>query len=96
MLGGRCDPEEVRLRKYLLDDYDSATRPVEKFSLPLLVVFNLSLHHIIDVVSYELGKLTFSLFLISVVFSVTNLSFLASLRMSKNLIGITHKELDNS
>jgi len=52
MLGGLCDQQEVRLVKYLLDDYDASVRPVEIFNLPLFITFNLSLHHIIDVVSF--------------------------------------------
>lgn len=41
------------MTKYLLDGYDAGVRPAENSSQPLAVVFGLSLHHIIDVVSKE-------------------------------------------
>jgi len=41
------------LTKYLLDGYDAGVRPAKNSSQPLVVVFGLSLHHIIDVVSIE-------------------------------------------
>ncbi|KAK0162866.1 hypothetical protein PV327_006608 [Microctonus hyperodae] len=44
-----CDEHEYRLTKYLLDDYDAGVRPAKNSSQPLVVVFGLSLHHIIDV-----------------------------------------------
>lgn len=55
MLGftGFGDEHEYRLTKYLLDGYDAGVRPAKNFSQPLSVVFGLSLHHIIDVVSTE-------------------------------------------
>lgn len=37
--------------RHLMAGYDAAVRPVENSSLPLTVVFGVSLHHIIDVVS---------------------------------------------
>lgn len=48
---GICDEHEYRLTKYLLDGYDAGVRPAKNSSQPLAVVFGLSLHHIIDVVS---------------------------------------------
>lgn len=50
---GFGDEHEYRLTKYLLDGYDAGVRPAKNFSQPLSVVFGLSLHHIIDVVSIE-------------------------------------------
>ncbi|CAG9819827.1 unnamed protein product [Phaedon cochleariae] len=48
---GRCqaDENEVRLMRYLMTDYDAAVRPAQNSSLPLTVIFGISLHHIIDV-----------------------------------------------
>lgn len=37
--------------RHLLAEYDPAVRPAENSSLPLTVIFGVSLHHIIDVVS---------------------------------------------
>lgn len=34
-----------------MTNYDAAVRPVENSSLPLTVIFGISLHHIIDVVN---------------------------------------------
>ena len=48
---GVCDEHEYRLTKHLLDGYDAGVRPAKNSSQPLVVVFGLSLHHIIDVVS---------------------------------------------
>ncbi|KYQ48368.1 Neuronal acetylcholine receptor subunit alpha-7 [Trachymyrmex zeteki] len=44
-----CDEHEYRLTKHLLDAYDAGVRPAKNSSQPLVVVFGLSLHHIIDV-----------------------------------------------
>ncbi|KYM88757.1 Neuronal acetylcholine receptor subunit alpha-7 [Atta colombica] len=44
-----CDEHEYRLTKHLLDGYDAGVRPAKNSSQPLVVVFGLSLHHIIDV-----------------------------------------------
>ncbi|XP_029160212.1 neuronal acetylcholine receptor subunit alpha-10-like isoform X1 [Nylanderia fulva] len=46
---GVCDEHEYRLTKHLLDGYDAGVRPAKNSSQPLVVVFGLSLHHIIDV-----------------------------------------------
>ncbi|EFN71586.1 hypothetical protein EAG_14854 [Camponotus floridanus] len=46
---GVCDEHEYRLTKHLLDRYDAGVRPAKNSSQPLVVVFGLSLHHIIDV-----------------------------------------------
>lgn len=64
---GFGDEHEYRLTKYLLDGYDAGVRPAENSSQPLAVVFGLSLHHIIDVVSVEnlCGRRTNSLELTS-------------------------------
>jgi len=51
---GLCDEHEYRLTKHLLDGYDAGVRPAKNSSQPLVVVFGLSLHHIIDVVSIEM------------------------------------------
>lgn len=48
---GVCDEHEYRLTRHLLDGYDAGVRPAKNSSKPLVVVFGLSLHHIIDVVS---------------------------------------------
>lgn len=37
--------------RHLMANYDAAVRPVQNSSLPLTVIFGVSLHHIIDVVS---------------------------------------------
>lgn len=50
---GFGDEHEYRLTKYLLDGYDAGVRPAKNSSQPLAVVFGLSLHHIIDVVSTD-------------------------------------------
>lgn len=47
---GFCDENEYRLTKHLLDGYDAGVRPAKNASQPMVVVFGLSLHHIIDVV----------------------------------------------
>lgn len=39
-------------------NYDAAVRPVENSSLPLTVIFGVSLHHIIDVVSKNICSAT--------------------------------------
>ncbi|KAL3266843.1 hypothetical protein HHI36_010994 [Cryptolaemus montrouzieri] len=44
-----ADENEARLMKHLMADYDAAVRPVDNSSLPLTVIFGVSLHHIIDV-----------------------------------------------
>ncbi|XP_043466788.1 neuronal acetylcholine receptor subunit alpha-7-like [Leptopilina heterotoma] len=46
---GLCDEHEYRLTRYLMDSYDAGVRPAKNSSLPLVVVFGVSLHHIIDV-----------------------------------------------
>lgn len=48
-----CDKhsDEYRLMKHLLDGYDAGARPAKNSSQPLVVIFGLALHHIIDVVS---------------------------------------------
>ncbi|KYB28011.1 nicotinic acetylcholine receptor alpha 5 subunit isoform 2 precursor [Tribolium castaneum] len=43
------DENEARLMRHLMTNYDAAVRPVENSSLPLTVIFGISLHHIIDV-----------------------------------------------
>uniref|UniRef100_A0AAU6PBR6 Nicotinic acetylcholine receptor alpha5 n=1 Tax=Protohermes xanthodes TaxID=1452977 RepID=A0AAU6PBR6_9NEOP len=43
------DDHEYRLTQHLMSRYDPSVRPAENSSLPLTVVFGLSLHHIIDV-----------------------------------------------
>lgn len=45
------DENEARLMRHLMANYDPAVRPAENSSLPLTVIFGVSLHHIIDVVS---------------------------------------------
>lgn len=45
------DEQEYRLTRYLMANYDPSVRPAENASEPLKVVFGISLHHIIDVVS---------------------------------------------
>lgn len=47
-----CDEHEFRLLKYLMNNYDPSVRPAIHYSKALSVNFSLSLHHIIDVVSY--------------------------------------------
>ncbi|XP_008546274.2 neuronal acetylcholine receptor subunit alpha-7 [Microplitis demolitor] len=44
-----CDEHEHRLTKHLLDNYDAGVRPAKNSTQPLVVIFGLSLHHIIDV-----------------------------------------------
>ena len=44
-----CDEHEYRLTKYLLSNYEPSVRPVSNSSDPIVVVFGLSIHHIIDV-----------------------------------------------
>ncbi|CAD6216124.1 GSCOCG00004340001-RA-CDS [Cotesia congregata] len=44
-----CVDDEHRLAKYLLDNYDAGVRPAKNSTQPLVVIFGLSLHHIIDV-----------------------------------------------
>lgn len=51
-----CCDEEYRLIRHLMDRYDASVRPVENSSLPLVVTFGVSLHHIIDVVSINFLK----------------------------------------
>ncbi|XP_020285197.1 neuronal acetylcholine receptor subunit alpha-10-like isoform X2 [Pseudomyrmex gracilis] len=48
---GVCDKhsDEYRLMKHLLDGYDAGARPAKNSSQPLVVIFGLALHHIIDV-----------------------------------------------
>ncbi|XP_065159188.1 neuronal acetylcholine receptor subunit alpha-10-like [Atheta coriaria] len=48
---GKClgDENEARLMRHLMANYDPAVRPAENSSLPLTVIFGVSLHHIIDV-----------------------------------------------
>ncbi|XP_044010595.1 neuronal acetylcholine receptor subunit alpha-10-like isoform X2 [Aphidius gifuensis] len=46
---GHCDEHEYRLMKYLMNGYDAGVRPAKNASQPMVVVFGLSLHHIIDV-----------------------------------------------
>ncbi|XP_017770382.1 PREDICTED: neuronal acetylcholine receptor subunit alpha-10-like [Nicrophorus vespilloides] len=50
-LAGKCvgDENEARLMRHLMAGYDPAVRPAENSSLPLTVIFGVSLHHIIDV-----------------------------------------------
>ena len=45
------DDNEVRLMRHLMTSYDPAVRPAENSSMPLTIIFGVSLHHIIDVVS---------------------------------------------
>ncbi|RZC32373.1 Neur chan LBD domain containing protein, partial [Asbolus verrucosus] len=45
----QADEHEARLMRHLMTNYDAAVRPVENSSLPLTVIFGISLHHIIDV-----------------------------------------------
>jgi nicotinic acetylcholine receptor alpha-7 len=52
------DENEYRLTRYLMANYDPSVRPAENSSEPLKVVFGISLHHIIDVVSLFLVYLT--------------------------------------
>lgn len=42
--------------KYLMNGYDAGVRPAKNASQPMVVVFGLSLHHIIDVVNFLLLK----------------------------------------
>ncbi|XP_015112532.1 neuronal acetylcholine receptor subunit alpha-7 [Diachasma alloeum] len=44
-----CSEQEYRLTKHLLEGYDAGVRPAKNSSQPLVVIFGLSLHHIIDV-----------------------------------------------
>jgi hypothetical protein len=44
-----CDENEYRLTKYLLSNYERSVRPVANSSLPINVIFGMSIHHIIDV-----------------------------------------------
>ncbi|XP_048516574.1 neuronal acetylcholine receptor subunit alpha-10 isoform X1 [Dendroctonus ponderosae] len=44
-----ADDNESRLMKNLMANYDAGVRPAQNSSLPLTVVFGVSLHHIIDV-----------------------------------------------
>jgi len=44
-----CDEHEYRLTKYLLSNYEKSVRPVANSSLPIHVIFGMSIHHIIDV-----------------------------------------------
>ena len=47
---GTCGDEHgYRLTKYLLSNYETSVRPVGNSSEPIVVVFGLSIHHIIDV-----------------------------------------------
>lgn len=63
VVAGSCDEHEYRLTKHLLDGYDAGVRPAKNSSQPLVVVFGVSLHHIIDVVSrkypYSLPRFPF-------------------------------------
>ncbi|XP_076252716.1 neuronal acetylcholine receptor subunit alpha-10-like isoform X1 [Rhynchophorus ferrugineus] len=43
------DDNEARLMRHLMNNYDAGVRPVQNSSLPLTVIFGVSLHHIIDV-----------------------------------------------
>ncbi|XP_063979144.1 neuronal acetylcholine receptor subunit alpha-7-like [Diachasmimorpha longicaudata] len=47
--GASCSEQEYRLTKHLLEGYDAGVRPAKNSSQPLVVIFGLSLHHIIDV-----------------------------------------------
>lgn len=47
----KADDNEARLMKNLMANYDAGVRPAQNSSLPLTVIFGVSLHHIIDVVS---------------------------------------------
>ena len=49
MFPGLCDEHEYRLTKYLLSNYEKSVRPVANSSLPIHVIFGMSIHHIIDV-----------------------------------------------
>ncbi|KAB0796779.1 hypothetical protein PPYR_10840 [Photinus pyralis] len=51
LLQDKCfgDEHEARLMRQLMSNYDPAVRPVKNSSLPLSVIFGISLHHIIDV-----------------------------------------------
>jgi len=51
------DEQEYRLTRYLMANYDPSVRPAENASEPLKVVFGISLHHIIDVVSTHIISL---------------------------------------
>jgi nicotinic acetylcholine receptor len=44
-----ADEHEYRLTKYLLSNYEPSVRPVANSSDPIVVIFGLSIHHIIDV-----------------------------------------------
>lgn len=44
-----CGEHEYRLIKYLMSNYESSVRPVENASRPLEVLYDVSLHQIIDV-----------------------------------------------
>lgn len=45
------DEQEYRLTRYLMANYDASVRPSHNSSQALKVVFGVSLHQIIDVVS---------------------------------------------
>lgn len=45
------DEQEYRLTRYLMANYDASVRPAKNSSEALSVVFGVSLHSIIDVVS---------------------------------------------
>lgn len=51
----KADDNEARLMKNLMANYDAGVRPAQNSSLPLTVIFGVSLHHIIDVVSRNCG-----------------------------------------
>ncbi|CAH1124213.1 unnamed protein product [Ceutorhynchus assimilis] len=45
----QADDNESRLMKNLMENYDAGVRPAQNSSLPLTVIYGVSLHHIIDV-----------------------------------------------
>lgn len=51
MLTAVADDAEYKLTQSLLAGYNPAVRPSLNFSEPLKVIFGVSIHHIIDVVS---------------------------------------------
>lgn len=57
----QADENEARLMRHLMTNYDAAVRPVSNSSLPLSVIFGVSLHHIIDVVRIQKFQCFFTL-----------------------------------
>lgn len=44
-----CGEHEYRLTKYLMSNYEKSVRPVSDAAKPLVVLFDVSIHNIIDV-----------------------------------------------